>query len=414
MEYIARVFDDILEEALRTSGAVYVTGPKWCGKSTTCARHANSAHDFGALDSDGAIRLARLSPLDFLKNGERPMLLDEWQVVPRLWDAVKHEVDRFDRLGNFILSGSVTVPGEENRHTGTGRIARRRMRTMSLFESGEGEHSVSLSSLLVGEEVACFSSLRLMDYARLICRGGWPSAVTHKEAGFSLARSFFQNLVAMDMFPAGRRGRAERSESLAESFLRAYARSVGSSRALSAIAEDIGTSRPTAYRLMATLENLYVSEDLAAWNPNLRSKTAIRTSPVRHMTDPSISASALSATPEWLMGDIRTFGLLFEELAVRDLRTYGEAHGAKSYHYRDKAGREADLVLQFPDGRWALIEIKMREQEAVDEAARNLVRLKEDIDELHQPAFLMVVTHGDAGFRREDGVYQIPLGCLRP
>lgn len=413
MKYIARVFDDILEESLRTNGAVYVIGPKWCGKSTTCARHANSVHDFGALDSESVIVLARLSPLNFLKNGGRPMLLDEWQVVPSLWDAVKYDVDRSEQLGNFILSGSVSVPEEDIRHTGTGRIARRRMRTMSLFESGEGEHSVSLASLLAGEEVVCFSSLSLMDYARLICRGGWPSAVTRPEAGFSLARSFFQNLVAMDMFPVGR-GRADRSESLAESFLRAYARSVGSSRSVSAIAEDIGTSRPTADRLMATLENLYVSEDLAAWNPNLRSKTAIRTSPVRHLTEPSISAAALSATPDWLMKDIRTFGLLFEELAVRDIRTYGEAHGAKAYHYRDKAGREADLVLQFPDGRWALIEVKMREQEVVDEAARNLIRLSEDIDELHQPAFLMVVTHGDAGFRREDGVYQIPLGCLRP
>ena len=413
MNYIARVFDDVLEESLRTNGAVYVTGPKWCGKSTTCIRHAKSVHDFGALDSDNSIALAKLSPIEFLRHGERPMLLDEWQVVPRLWDAVKYEVDRSDRLGNFILSSGVTIPEDEIRHTGTGRIARRRMRTMSLFESGEGEHSVSLASLLAGEEVVCFSSLSLMDYARLICRGGWPSAVTRPEAGFSLTRSFFQNLVAMDMFPVGR-GRADRSESLAESFLRAYARSVGSSRSVSAIAEDIGTSRPTAYRFMATLENLYVSEDLAAWNPNLRSKTVIRTSPVRHLTDPSISAAALSATPDWLMKDIRTFGLLFEELAVRDIRTYGEAHGAKAYHYRDKAGREADLVLQFPDGRWALIEVKMREQEVVDEAARNLIRLSEDIDELHQPAFLMVVTHGDAGFRREDGVYQIPLGCLRP
>ena len=409
MRYIPRLADALIEEAIRISGTVSVEGMRWCGKSTTCARHARTILDGEDMDEDGLAARREGS----LGAGGYPILLDEWEAAPLPWDAIGSNVPRDDCPGKLILVGSKRRSCDSRRSAKAEWVTRIRMRPMSLFESGDGDRSVSLASLLSGEDVICFSPLSLEDYARLICRGGWPSAVLRPEEGSAFARLVFRSLVTKDMFLEGKT-KLGINAGLACRFLLSYVRSVGSPRSASSFAKEIGASWPTAHKLLSVLEDLYVSEDLPAWRPRIRGKTAIRTSPVRHLTDPSISAAALSATPDWLMKDIRTFGLLFEELAVRDIRTYGEAHGAKAYHYRDKAGREADLVLQFPDGRWALIEVKMREQEVVDEAARNLIRLSEDIDELHQPAFLMVVTHGDAGFRREDGVYQIPLGCLRP
>ena len=423
--YIPRIFDKTLEFALRSKGAVLVVGPKWCGKSTTSSRFAKTIIDLTIEESKQQyIAFAKASPTLFLQQGEKPLLIDEWQEIPFIWNSIKDQVDKSHSFGQFILTGSVSEKEKKGKkgeiHTGTGRIVKKMMRPMSLFESGDSNGKVSLQGLEEGAFAPCFCSKTIEDYAFCICRGGWPMAIGQEE-GIALqqAKDFFEATVNEDIFSL-KDIALRKNVALARKFMRSYARNIASQCPDATFLQDVVSSEEsfnvkTLGKYLLALQRLYIAEDLEAWNPNLRSKTAIRSKPTRHFVDPSIATSALGATPKSLFKDMRTFGLLYESLCVRDLRIYCSSFGASLYHYRDKADREADAVIEYPDGNYALIEIKMGDQEDIDEAAEKLIALSKDIDEekTGKPLFLMVITMGVAALRREDGVYEIPLACLK-
>ena len=424
-KYIPRLFDQTLEFSLRSKGAVLVIGPKWCGKSTTSSRHAKTIIDLtDETLKEQYIKSAKASPTHFLQAGEKPMLIDEWQEIAFIWNSIKKEVDKSNEFGQFILTGSVTdktiSPSRGERHTGTGRIVRRMMRPMSLFESGESNGKVSLTALKDGVFEPCFSNTTIDDYAFYICRGGWPLAINRDpDVALQQAIDFYDGVISEDLFSLNdipiRKDIAK-----AKKLMRSYARNIGSQCADSVLINDVASNdqsfdTKTFNKYMLALERLYVIEELEAWNPNLRSKIAIREKNTRHFVDPSIGAAALGVGPKGLFSDMNTFGFFFESLAIRDLRIYCDCCGASLYHYRDQTDREADAVIQFRDGSWALVEVKLGDQEDIDEAADKLIKLSRDIDEekTGKPAFLMVITQGVSAVKREDGVYQIPLACLR-
>lgn len=426
-KYYPRVVDSVLEFKLRTSGAVLIRGPKWCGKSTTAEQRAQSAVFLQDRQTSAQnIELAKNAPALFLA-GDAPRLIDEWQVVPFIWDQVRYEVDRRGDNGQFILTGSATpLPdggeGEEAyEHSGIGRISPLRMRTMSLFESADGNGSVSLADLFKGDaEVAAECGIDLERYAFLTCRGGWPRALDlPDEEALEQAFVFYEGLVYEDIQRVFKRAR---NPERIKRFMRSYARAVSTETSMAYIRKDMlandeaGLDETTIAGYITALERLFVIENLSAWNPNLRSKTAIRSSDVRHFVDPSIATAALGLGPADLMGDLRSFGLLFESLCVRDLRVYAEMLKGEVYHYRDKRGREADAVIHLRNGQWAAVEVKLASQERIDEGAQHLLDFSQDIDtdRMKPPSFLMVVTATPYAYRRRDGVYVVPLGCLRP
>ncbi len=422
--YIPRLFDKTLEFALRSKGAVLVVGPKWCGKSTTSARQAKTIIDLTIEETKSQyVAFAKASPTLFLQQGERPLMIDEWQEISFIWNSIKDQVDKSRSFGQFILTGSVSEKEKVKRgerHTGTGRIVRKMMRPMSLFESHDSNGGVSLKSLSEGEFKPCFCSVSITDYAFFICRGGWPMAIGQEEdVALQQAKDFYDATVNEDIFSL-KDIALKKDVARAKKLLRSYARNVSSECPDSLFLADVSASEGsfnerTLGKYLLALQRLYVTEELEAWNPNLRSKIAIRSKPTRHFVDPSIASSALGVTPKSLFKDMRTFGFLFESLCVRDLRIYCDSIGAKLYHYRDKAGREADAVIEYPDGSYALVEVKMGDQGDIDKAARKLLALSGDIDEekTGKPAFLMIITMGVAALRREDGVYEIPLACLK-
>lgn len=402
---------------LRTSGAVHVKGPKWCGKTMTAEHFSASQVYMQDPDQrDSLLALAEMKPSAILE-GPKPRLIDEWQEAPQLWDAVRFAVDRGKGKGRFILTGSST-PKKQPAHSGVGRIAPLRMRTMSLFESGESTGAVSLGGLFTGsQDVAAFAELDVEDYAFAICRGGWPEAVleSDNEVALDQARLYVDELVNANIEEMDG---VKRNATWMRAIMRSYARNVSSEAALTTIAADMQGEAPsdaTIASYVDALSRACVTEDLEAWNPRLRSKTAVRTSPTRHFSDPAIAAAVLHATPQKLLSDFNTFGLLFESLCVRDLRVYMETMRGSVFHYRDKTGLEADAVLVLPDGRWALVEVKMGSGK-VDEAAAHLKKLANRIDIQHEglPAFLMVLTATATAYCREDGVLVVPLGCLAP
>lgn len=418
--YRKRIYDNLLAWRLQTKGAVLIVGPKWCGKTTTAARLAESAlylQDPASRSQN--LRLAQISPQSLLE-GPVPRLLDEWQEAPELWDAVRFEVDRRGVPGQFILTGS-TVPPEKSmmRHSGTGRVARVRMGTMSLSESGESTGEVSLGSLFEGKAlpvVRCEGDLS--DMAFLVCRGGWPAAIgMAKEAALQQAIDYLDAVAASDI---SRYDGVRRSETSTRALLRSYARMVSSQGSYASMMKDTeGSERPLGETAFASyveaLRGLFVIEDLSAWSPNLRSKTAIRTTPTRHFADPSIAAAALGASPADLMADLNTFGLLFESLCVRDLRAYLQALGGEVAHYRDKSGLEADAVLRLRDGRYALVEAKLGGESAIEDGAKTLKELASRMDPVRTgaPSFLMVLTAvGEFSYPREDGVLVVPIRTL--
>lgn len=427
-EYIARLFDKTLEFGLKSKGAVLVVGPKSCGKSTTAKRQAKTIIDLTDVDTKKQqVDLARASSKKFLNQGERPLLIDEWQEVAFIWNSIKSEVDRSNSFGQFILTGSVTdktlVDGEvdESRHTGTARIIKKVMRPMSLFESGDSSGEISLLDLKEGKFEVSVSNKTIEDYAYLICRGGWPLAMNQeKDVALQQAIDFYEGVVTEDIFSL-KDIPIRKDEQRARKLMRAYSRAIGSQTADSIIMNDVASSNETFdiktfNKYILALKRLYVVEELEAWNPNLRSKIAIREKPTRHFIDPSIATSALGVGPDGLFRDMNTFGFLFESLVVRDLRIYCDTFGAQLYHYKDKLDRESDIVIYFRDGSWALVEVKLGDQEQIDEGATNLLKIAKDIDEekTGKPAFLMVVTKNMAAVKRDDGVYEIPLACLRP
>lgn len=427
INYIPRLFDKTLEFSLKSKGAVLVIGPKWCGKSTTSARQAKTIIDLTDEDKkEQYIKMAKVSPSYFLNQGERPLLIDEWQEVSFIWNTIKSQVDKSHSFGQFILTGSVTdktilKEGVGERHTGTGRIVRKMMRPMSLFESGDSNGKVSILDLKEGIFEPCFSDKTIDDYAYYICRGGWPLSIGQEEdVALQQSIDFYDAVVNDDIFSL-KDIPLRKDVEKAKRLMRSYARNVGSQCADSTLVNDVASNDQsfdvkTFEKYMLALKRLYVVDELEAWNPNLRSKIAIREKNTRHFVDPSIGAAALGVGPKGLFSDMNTFGFFFESLAIRDLRVYCDTFGASLYHYKDQTDREADAVIQFRDGDWALIEVKLGDQEDIDLAAKKLIKLSNDIDEekTGKPAFLMIVTKGITAIKREDGVYEIPLACLKP
>lgn len=425
-DYIPRLFDEELDFYLKCVGAVVIVGPKFCGKSTTAKRHAKTIVDLTKTqDREQYVALAKNAIENFLNMGEKPQLIDEWQIVSFVWNDIKSSIDESGTFGQYILTGSVTdnlksgSDNEKEQHTGTGRIVRKMMRTMSLYESGESNGSVSLLGLKENVFKPSTSDKTIQDYAFYICRGGWPLAINQPEdIALQQAINFYEGLVTLDLFSLNDVS-LRKDTQRARKLLRAYSRTIGSQASNELIKEDMKSDdgeldKDTFSKYILALQRLFVIEELEAWNPNLRSKTAIREKSTRHFVDPSIATSALGVGPKGLFADMNTFGFLFESLAVRDLRVYCDTIGANVYHYRDKLDREADAVIQFKDGEWALIEIKMGNQDDIDEAANKLLKLADDIDEdKKNPAFLMIITKEKFAYQRNDGVYVVPLACLK-
>lgn len=422
-QYLPRIYDAVLRKRVASKGAVLVEGAKWCGKTTTSEQLANSV----LYMADPAARsqnmlLADAQP-DFLLEGETPRLIDEWQIAPRLWDAVRFAVDQRDAFGQFILTGS-SVPADSSLmfHTGTGRIARMRMRPMSLFESGDSSGSTELGKLFDGEPLQpAEAGATVEQLSFLLCRGGWPRAAKLQgDIALQQARDYVDAVVESDI---SRADGVSRDPHLARRLMRSYARMESSQTSVAQIAADVagnsssGPSARTVQTYLTALERIFVIEDMPAWNPNLRSKTAIRSAETRHFVDPSIAAAALGVGPQGLLQDLQTFGLLFESMCVRDLRVYADALDGEVFHYRDKTGLECDAVLHLRDGRYGLIEIKLGGSKLVDEGAENLRKLAGRIDTSRMPApsFLMVLTGtGAYSVTRPDGVIVAPVTTLKP
>ena len=420
--YMPRIADELLGNRLEARGAVLVEGPKWCGKTTTARQRAASA----VYMADPALRSQNLTLADVepaaLLRGEVPMLIDEWQLAPQLWDAVRFEVDVRDSFGQFILTGSSVPPATEKiTHTGTGRISRLRMRPMSLVESGDSQGEVSLRQLFDGEQVPVLKSeMDLAEVAYLLCRGGWPRAINQpQKIALQQARDYVDAVVESDI---SRVDGVERDPHTARRLMRSYARMVSSQGRISQIAEDLGSrgsgpSIKTVRAYLTALERIFVIEDLAAWNPNLRSKSAIRTSDTRHFVDPSIATAALGVDPNGILRDLETFGLLFESLCVRDLRVYTDALEGDLFHFRDKRGLECDAVIHLHDGRYGLVEVTLGGEDQITQGAAGLRAIADNIDRtrMPEPSFTMVLTAvGGYSLNRPDGVKVVPIGMLGP
>lgn len=425
MEYKVRIADQLLERKLRGKGAVLIRGAKWCGKTTTAEQVARSViyMDDPKLKST-YLRLAEIG-IEQLLEGETPHLIDEWQLAPLLWDAIRYEVDHREALGQFILTGSA-VPADTSKidHSGRGRFARLTMRPMSLWESGDSTGDVSLQALFEGEEqVRGFSDFELGDIAYLICRGGWPRAVDmDKDIALDQAKDYVDSVAESDL---SRVDGVQRSSETTRRLLRSYARHQGSQATLGTITADITSSGSyevsdrTISDYIDALRKIFLIEDAEAWNPNLRSKTAIRSSDTRYFVDPSIATGALGIGPGDLVKDPNTMGLLFETLCVRDLRVYAEALDGKVFHYRDKNDLECDAVLHLRDGSYGLIEIKLGGDKLIQEGASTLTKLAEKIDtnKMSTPSFKMILTAvGSYAYRLSDpdDVIVVPIGCLKP
>lgn len=429
-EYIERLFDKKLDFYLKTVGAIQIVGPKWCGKSRTAKRHAKTVIDLmKKRERDQYIELAKKAPEVLLNSSDKPILIDEWQVISFIWNSIKESIDENGGFGQYILTGSVTdntasksLAGEENeRHTGTGRIIRKVMRTMSSFESHDSNGIVSISNLKDNVFTSGVSQKTIFDYSYLICRGGWPLAIDDdRDIALQQAKTFFDGLVNEDLFSL-KDIPLKKDAKRAVKLLKSYSRSISTEASNESIKADLKENgdeidKNTFVKYLLALERLYVIDELEAWNPKLRSKTVIREKATRHFVDPSIATSALGITPESMFSDMKTFGLLFESLAIRDLRIYCDSIGAEVYHYRDKADREADAVISFADGSWALLEVKLGDKEEIETASEKLVLLAKDINkkEHPEPAFLMIVTAQKVAYKDDNGVYVVPLCCLKP
>jgi predicted AAA+ superfamily ATPase len=400
---------------------VLVRGAKWCGKTATAEQQAKSVLAMQDPDTyENNLMTARIKP-SLLLEGPKPRLIDEWQVAPQLWDAVRFAVDKAESRGQFVLTGSATPLRPEDRplHSGTGRFSFLTMRPMSLFESGDSNGSVSLKSLFDGvDDLSAIAETTVDHLAYLVCRGGWPTAVV--EGGDAALETAYDYVDAVAEEDISHVDGVMRNAAYARLVLQAYARCTAVQADLATIRSTIKAqkgelSRGTVDSYLAALRALFVIEDLPAWTPSLRSKARITTTPTRHLVDPSLAAAALGASPSLLLKDLPTMGLLFESLVVRDLRVYAEALKGTVFHYRDATGLEVDAVVVLRDGRWGLVEVKMG-QSYVDEGARNLLKVAAKIDQdvMGAPSFLAVVTPGGYAFRRPDGVFVVPVGCLKP
>lgn len=418
---MTRIADKIIIDRLEAKGAILIEGPKWCGKTTTGKHLAKSVIEMDRPDLTKQYQqMAELNPSALLA-GEVPHMIDEWQIAPNLWNAVRYEVDQRDEFGQFILTGSsVPITLDSSMHTGTGRIGSMKMRPMSLYESKDSNGEVSLSDLFKGEIINGTDTHDLESIAYLICRGGWPKAIDASEkVALRQAIDYYDAIVYNDVDRVG--GIKKDSERM-KKLLRSYARNISQQVSLELIREDIlandieSFGQNTLYSYLDSLKKIFVIEDSPAWNPNLRSKTAIRTTDTRYFVDPSIASVSLGLGPQDLINDLNTMGLIFENLCIRDLRVYADSLDGQIYHYRDKTGLECDAVVHLRNGEYGLIEIKLGGDSLIEEGARSLLALSNKIDttKMKKPAFLMVLC-GIAPFayRRKDSVYVVPIGCLK-
>lgn len=420
--YRNRIADGILDRKLRAKGAVLIEGAKWCGKTTTASQIAKSIlYMQDPARKRQYLELSEIDPARLL-SGETPRLIDEWQLAPKLWDAIRFEVDRRDEFGQFILTGSAVPPEtSEISHSGIGRITKMLMRPMSLYESGDSSGQVSLSGLFAGNgDIRGESSMNIDKLSFLICRGGWPKAIDEEEdVALQQAIDYFDAIVDVDI---SRVDNVERNKERTKRILRSYARSVGTQAKISSIAADISANEAVSISDMTitsyinALKKIFVLEDSSAWNPNLRSKTAIRTSDTRYFTDPSVCSAVLELGPNDLVNDLNTMGFLFENMCIRDLRIYAEALDGNVYHYRDKSGLECDAVVHLRNGVYGLVEIKLGGDRLISEGIETLKKLSSNIDttKMKAPAFKMVLVGvGEMAYRRSDGIYIVPLSCLK-
>jgi len=425
--YMPRIVDKLLEERLNAVGAVLIAGPKWCGKTTTAEQQAKSVLKLQDPDkTKGYLATAEVKPSLLLK-GDNPRLIDEWQMAPSLWDAVRNAVDERGEEGLFILTGSTTINESEIMHSGTGRISRMVMYPMSLYESGESNGKISLKALFQTPNLdidGITSDLSIEKLVFAACRGGWPSSLSKKTEKAMLfeAQNYVANICDSD---ASIIDGVKRSPERVRSVLQSYARNISTLATDKTILEDISSnymdiSEPTLYSYLNALERLYVIEDVPAWCPSIRSATTIRSSKKKAFTDPSIAVASLALSPEALLQDLNTFGFIFECLCIRDLKVYSSAAGGRASYYNDRHGLEADCVLHLADGRYALIEVKLGNRD-IEDGAAHLLELKKLIQKaneekrarLREPDLLIVITGGEMAYTRNDGVKIIPIGCLR-
>jgi uncharacterized protein len=426
--YMPRVLDNELEERLEAVGAVLIVGPKWCGKTTTAQQHAKSVLKMQDPDKTaGYLATAQTKP-SLLLIGDNPRLIDEWQIAPVLWDAIRTAVDEKGEEGLFILTGSTTVDKSKIMHSGTGRISRMMMRTMSLFESGESSGKISLKEIFSDPKLdidGIRSNLSIEQLIFSACRGGWPSSIikSSERASLLVARSYFDNVCENDIDIVQER---KINSSKMRALLRSYARNISTSAANTTILEDINAnfsdmSESTMYEYLNILKEIFVIDDIPAWNPSIRSKTSMRSKNKKLFVDPSIAVSALSLSPGILMQDFKTFGFIFENLCIRDLKVYSNSLRGEISYYSDRFGLEADAVLRLDDGRYALIEFKLGSRD-IEEASGHLLNLRSLISKynmehdrfkLREPDLLIIITGGEIAYTREDGVKIIPIGCLK-
>lgn len=420
--YISRLVEKEIEMKLKTAGAVVVAGPKFCGKTTTCMLYQKS---FIKLNTKQAIQIARINPKGVLE-GEKPRLIDEWQKAPDIWNQVKDDLDFDYVFGKYILTGSSTPADKtEVHHSGAGRITPVRMRPMTLWESGESNGSVSLEDLFDGGLNFPWNmnaDWSLEDTAFLLCRGGWPiSVLAPKEFSLEITKNYYNGLFVFD--DCENEKFRNRKPEVLRMILRSYARHVSTEAAISTIIEDVKqnnerTMDPKTFDdYLEALKDLYIIEDIEAWNPNIRSKTSIRSTPTRHFVDTSIACRSLGITPADLMNDLTSFGLFFEDMAVRDLCVYASSLGGTVKHYRDNAGLECDAVIHLEDGRWGAVEIKLGGDDLIEAGASSLKTLRDKIikkSDEKAPSFLLVLTATGSAYKRDDGVFVAPLNTLKP
>ena len=417
--YLTRISDEKLKLFLRAKGAVLIDGPKWCGKTSSAEELAGSVLYMQDPDKAAMNKATAQSKPSLLLEGKTPRLLDEWQVAPELWNAVRFAVDKRRAAGQFILTGSVIPTRTDDMHTGTGRIGRMRMRTMSLYETGDSNGEISLEALFNGEtDLDGKSDISVEQYAFLINRGGWPAVAkeTDEKIALTVAADYVEAIANEDISKADG---IEKDPGRVKALLKSISRSVSGEARIVTLVNDLAVndeslSHVTVDNYLKALSKIYVIEDLPAWSAKLRSKTAMRTTAKRHFTDPSIAAASLRATPRKLLSDFNAFGLLFESLCIRDLRIYAESIDGSVHHYRDKNGLEVDSIVSLADGRWGAVEIKLGAGE-IDKACGNLLKLKQtvDTDRMNEPSFLMVLTGTDYAFQMKNGIWIVPLGCLR-
>lgn len=425
MGYRPRIYDEILAGKLRSASAVLVQGPKWCGKTTTAEQLAQSVLYMSDPDNLSKNLLLASTSVKSLLEGDVPRLIDEWQIAPQIWDAVRFDADHRHNVGQFILTGSAVPPSAEKiHHTGTGRISRMTMRTMSLWESGESVGTISLKDLFEKNNEPVFSECQtnLSDIAYYICRGGWPMAATmlQKEDALTTAFDYYDAITSQDI---SRADSVRRSPERVRKMMRSLARHQGTQTSISMIKSDMlsndsqSLDEDTVASYIDALKKIFVIEDMEAWNPNLRSKSAIRTSDTRYFVDPSIAVASLGLGPQDLLNDLKTMGFLFETMAVRDLRVYADALNGNVFHYRDNNGLECDAVIHLRNGHYGMVEIKLGGDELINEGIASLNRLAEKIDtgKMYKPSFKMVLTAvGNMAYLHEKGVYIVPVGCLKP